>query len=164
MERWPRGLRRTLGKRVYSKGYRGFESLFLRQFTALMALKILDNRRVRQAITLLAVAAMALVMLPIESYWCMWWSSHAEHIAGTFLLIGLFLLVFDKINLMFVMMFCSAGICLFLMRNANDQLYHSSPTDLPFIKLAHFNVNNAAGEAEDFLKSVVSTNADVVST
>ena len=29
-ERWPSGLRRTLGKRVYSKGYPGFESLSLR--------------------------------------------------------------------------------------------------------------------------------------
>lgn len=31
MERWPSGLRRTLGKRVYGKLYRGFESLPLRQ-------------------------------------------------------------------------------------------------------------------------------------
>ena len=31
MERWPSGLRRSLGKRVYGKPYRGFESLPLRQ-------------------------------------------------------------------------------------------------------------------------------------
>jgi hypothetical protein len=31
-ERWPSGLRRTLGKRVYVKAYRGFESHSLRQF------------------------------------------------------------------------------------------------------------------------------------
>src|SRR5262249_47926076 len=31
-ERWPSGLRRTLGKRVYGKPYRGFESHLLRQF------------------------------------------------------------------------------------------------------------------------------------
>ena len=30
-ERWPSGLRRSLGKRVYGKPYRGFESLPLRQ-------------------------------------------------------------------------------------------------------------------------------------
>src|SRR5688500_462933 len=30
-ERWPSGLRRTLGKRVYGKPYRGFESRSLRQ-------------------------------------------------------------------------------------------------------------------------------------
>src|SRR4029077_20849972 len=30
-ERWPSGLRRTLGKRVYVKAYRGFESHPLRQ-------------------------------------------------------------------------------------------------------------------------------------
>src|SRR3954470_23200719 len=30
-ERWPSGLRRTLGKRVYGKPYRGFESHSLRQ-------------------------------------------------------------------------------------------------------------------------------------
>ena len=29
-ERWPSGLRRTLGKRVYGKPYRGFESRSLR--------------------------------------------------------------------------------------------------------------------------------------
>src|SRR5438034_11543738 len=31
-ERWPSGLRRTLGKRVCGKPYRGFESHSLRQF------------------------------------------------------------------------------------------------------------------------------------
>src|SRR6185312_12129225 len=30
-ERWPSGLRRTLGKRVYVQAYRGFESHSLRQ-------------------------------------------------------------------------------------------------------------------------------------
>lgn len=35
MERWPSGLRRSLGKRVYGKPYRGFESLPLRQSAAL---------------------------------------------------------------------------------------------------------------------------------
>ena len=30
-ERWPSGLRRTLGKRVYVNAYRGFESHSLRQ-------------------------------------------------------------------------------------------------------------------------------------
>src|SRR5262245_41270374 len=38
-EGWPSGLRRTLGKRVYGKPYRGFESHSLRQ----MRLKLLDN-------------------------------------------------------------------------------------------------------------------------
>ena len=32
-EGWPSGLRRTLGKRVYGKPYRGFESRPLRQYT-----------------------------------------------------------------------------------------------------------------------------------
>src|SRR5215467_2650218 len=32
-EGWPSGLRRTLGKRVYGKPYRGFESHSLRQIT-----------------------------------------------------------------------------------------------------------------------------------
>jgi hypothetical protein len=32
MEGWPSGLRRTLGKRVYVKAYRGFESHSLRHF------------------------------------------------------------------------------------------------------------------------------------
>ena len=31
MEGWPSGLRRTLGKRVYVRAYRGFESHSLRQ-------------------------------------------------------------------------------------------------------------------------------------
>jgi hypothetical protein len=31
VERWPSGLRRTLGKRVCVKAYRGFESHSLRQ-------------------------------------------------------------------------------------------------------------------------------------
>ena len=31
VERWPSGLRRTLGKRVYSQGYRKFESCPFRQ-------------------------------------------------------------------------------------------------------------------------------------
>ena len=33
MERWPSGLRRTPGTRVYVKAYRGFESLSVRQIT-----------------------------------------------------------------------------------------------------------------------------------
>jgi hypothetical protein len=33
LEGWPSGLRRTLGKRVYGKPYRGFESHSLRQPT-----------------------------------------------------------------------------------------------------------------------------------
>jgi hypothetical protein len=36
-ERWPSGLRRTLGKRVYFNEYRGFESHSLRQYPAQVA-------------------------------------------------------------------------------------------------------------------------------
>ena len=35
MERWPSGLRRTLGKCVYEQSYRGFESHSLRHFLKL---------------------------------------------------------------------------------------------------------------------------------
>src|SRR5213083_622866 len=42
-ERWPSGLRRTLGKRVCGKPYRGFESHSLRHYTVLLCIQLFDS-------------------------------------------------------------------------------------------------------------------------
>ena len=45
MERWPSGLRRTLGKCVYPHRYRGFESHSLRQINVQKNLFLLKSRK-----------------------------------------------------------------------------------------------------------------------
>src|SRR5947208_9502294 len=42
-ERWPSGLRRTLGKRVCGKPYRGFESHSLRHYTVLLCIRLFES-------------------------------------------------------------------------------------------------------------------------
>src|SRR5262245_38231971 len=42
-ERWPSGLRRTLGKRVCGKLYRGFESHSLRHYTVLLCSRLFES-------------------------------------------------------------------------------------------------------------------------
>src|ERR1700727_464882 len=41
-ERWPSGLRRTLGKRVCGKPSRGFESHSLRHYTVLLCIRLFE--------------------------------------------------------------------------------------------------------------------------
>jgi hypothetical protein len=45
LEGWPSGLRRTLGKRVYGKPYRGFESHSLRHITSIFSISHRRNTR-----------------------------------------------------------------------------------------------------------------------
>src|SRR5260370_34187890 len=42
-ERWPSGLRRTLGKRVCGKPYRGFESHSLRHYSVLLCIRLFES-------------------------------------------------------------------------------------------------------------------------
>ena len=59
-ERWPSGLRRTLGKRVCGKPYRGFESHSLRHYTVLLCIRLfeLTAKTTSSAITIAASSAM----------------------------------------------------------------------------------------------------------
>jgi hypothetical protein len=63
-ERWPSGLRRTLGKRVCGKPYRGFESHSLRHYTVLLCIRLFESTAKTTSSVTKAVAASS-AMLPL---------------------------------------------------------------------------------------------------
>src|SRR4029453_14156558 len=63
-ERWPSGLRRTLGKRVCGKPYRGFESHSLRHYTVLLHIRLFESTAKTTSSAIKAVAASA-AMVPL---------------------------------------------------------------------------------------------------
>src|SRR5882762_3091125 len=63
-ERWPSGLRRTLGKRVCGKPYRGFESHSLRHYTVLLCIRLFESTAKTTSSATKAVAASS-AMLPL---------------------------------------------------------------------------------------------------
>src|SRR6266446_7068505 len=65
-ERWPSGLRRTLGKRVCGKPYRGFESHSLRHYTVLVHIRLFESTAKTTSSAIKAVAASA-AMLPLDT-------------------------------------------------------------------------------------------------
>ncbi len=125
--------------------------------------KFFRHRRVRQISTLLLLAGALACMFPPDSYSLKWWSGHAEHITVTYLLLGMILLLSNNIRLMFVCLGCSAAISFFLLESSNRKIKDSKPTDMPFIRVAHFNVANSEGEVYDFLETLLSRNADILS-
>ena len=65
-ERWPSGLRRTLGKRVCGKPYRGFESHSLRHYTVLLHIRLFESTAKTTSSAIKGVAASA-AMLPLDT-------------------------------------------------------------------------------------------------
>src|SRR5216684_6392353 len=63
-ERWPSGLRRTLGKRVCGKPYRGFESHSLRHYSVLLCIRLFESTAKTTSSVTKAVAASS-AMLPL---------------------------------------------------------------------------------------------------
>jgi endonuclease/exonuclease/phosphatase (EEP) superfamily protein YafD len=128
-----------------------------------MSLDFLDHPRVRQIISLLLLVGALISIFPPDSYTIKWWASQAELISLFYLFLGLFLLIFNKSRLMFVCMGCSAAIAFFINETTNSAIKSVEPTDMPFLKIAQFNVTSSEGEADDFLATIISTEADVIS-
>src|SRR5882724_3426318 len=61
-ERWPSGLRRTLGKRVCGKPYRGFESHSLRHYTVLLCIRLFESTAKTTSSVTKAVAASSAIL------------------------------------------------------------------------------------------------------
>jgi endonuclease/exonuclease/phosphatase (EEP) superfamily protein YafD len=128
-----------------------------------MNLDFLDHARVRQILSLLLLIGAMLSIFPPDSYTIKWWSSRAELISLAYLGIGLLFLVFNKSRLMFVSLGCSAAIAFFINETTNSKIIDVKPTDMPFIKIAHFNVVNSEGQVDDFINTIISAEADILS-
>src|SRR5579872_5782887 len=66
-ERWPSGLRRTLGKRVCGKPYRGFESHSLRQYSVLLCIRLFEITGKTTTSATKAVAASSAMLPPVTA-------------------------------------------------------------------------------------------------
>jgi endonuclease/exonuclease/phosphatase (EEP) superfamily protein YafD len=128
-----------------------------------MSLDFLDHPRFRQIFSLLLLLGAAFAIFPPDSYTMKWWSSRAELISLLYLFFGMFFLVFQKPKLMLVTMGCSAAIAFYINETTNKTIKSVAPTDMPFVKIAHFNVSSSEGEVDDFITTIISVQADVVS-
>jgi hypothetical protein len=66
-ERWPSGLRRTLGKRVCGKPYRGFESHSLRHYTVLLCIRLFESIAKTTSGAIKAVAVNSAMLPPVTA-------------------------------------------------------------------------------------------------
>jgi endonuclease/exonuclease/phosphatase (EEP) superfamily protein YafD len=128
-----------------------------------MNLDFLDHARVRQILSLLLLVGAMLSIFPPDSYTLKWWSSHAELISLIYLVVGLFFLVINKSRLMFVCLGCSFVIAFYINETTNSKIANVKPTDMPFLKIAQFNVINSEGQVDDFIRTIISTEADIIS-
>jgi endonuclease/exonuclease/phosphatase (EEP) superfamily protein YafD len=128
-----------------------------------MSLDFLDHPRVRQLLSIVLLIGALLSIFPPDSYTMKWWSSRAELISLLYLFFGLFFLVISKPRLMFVCIGCSAAIAFFINETTNNSIKSVTPTDMPFLKIAHFNVTSSEGEVDEFLGTIISSEADILS-
>ncbi len=89
-----------------------------------------DNRRVRQALTLVSLAGALAAIFPPRHRAFEWWAEHAVAVAIGFLLLGIFFLTINKSRLMFVCLGCSAAISFF--KNEISEFTPPTKTLLPF--------------------------------
>ncbi|MFN4253539.1 MAG: endonuclease/exonuclease/phosphatase family protein [Saprospiraceae bacterium] len=125
-------------------------------------LDLLNHPRVRQLLTLAFLTGALVCMFPLGTYPMKWWARHAEHITLGYLALGLVFLVLNNSRLMFVCFGCSAAISFFLSEKTNPKIKDATPTDMPFVKVAHFNVNSSEGQVADFMQSILAREADVI--
>lgn len=128
-----------------------------------MISKIFHHRRIRQILTLLLLGGALASMFPPDSYTLKWWSHRAEWVTLGYLLLGIFFLLLNNARLMFVCFGCCAAISFYLLESSNRKIKDPEPTDMPFLKVAHFNVSNSEGEVSDFLETLLARNADILS-
>lgn len=127
------------------------------------SLDFLNRPRLRQLLTLCFLMGALVCMFPPDSYTMKWWARHAEQVTLGYLALGLVFFVIDNSRLMFVCFGCSAALSFFLSEKTNNRIKEHKPTDMPFVKVAHFNVNSSEGQAQDFLQSILQRGADVIS-
>lgn len=121
------------------------------------------GRRLRQILTICLVLGALLCMFPPESYTMRLWASHAQHLVLFYLALALLLLIGKQERLMFVSLGCCAAMSYFLNEQTNAQLKNPRPTDMPTLKIAHFNVGSAGLGYREMVECIGSREADLVS-
>lgn len=95
-----------------------------------MNLTFLDNRRIRQVLTLLLLTGALACMFPPRQAAFEWWAAHAVGVALGYLALGLVFLAVDRSRLMLVCFGCSAAISFYYHESnqspLNDALRHLS--------------------------------------
>jgi endonuclease/exonuclease/phosphatase (EEP) superfamily protein YafD len=64
---------------------------------------------------------------------------------------------------MFVSIGCSAAIAFYINETTNSTIAPIKATDMPFLKIANFNLVDSEGQVDDFISTIVSTEADIIS-
>ena len=95
-----------------------------------MNLTFLDNRRIRQVLTLLLLTGALACMFPPKQPAFEWWAAHAVDAALGYLALGLVFLAIDRTRLMLVSFGCSAAISFYYHESGQlsvgDALHHLS--------------------------------------
>lgn len=124
----------------------------------------LRNNIVNTILSAILVAGAALVIFSPDFLIIKWGANYAVRILFTYLILGFLFLLVNQKRLMMISLFSAGALAIFLKTMTNSEMAPPVQTkDEPIIKVAHFNVNNSNEGFQATLKTIQSTNADLIS-
>jgi endonuclease/exonuclease/phosphatase (EEP) superfamily protein YafD len=99
---------------------------------------------------------------PLHFYIFRWWAHYAMQISLLYWFLGIVFLMLRREKLMLYTFATTILLCMFLKSLSNTDIEFPTKTNLPTLKIAHFNLSYVE-DVPNFLTSLRQTNADVVS-
>lgn len=90
-------------------------------------------------------------------------ANFAVHITLAYLFGGIFFLILDQKNLMLTAFSACVVLCLFLKGSSNSSFLFPQINKGPNLTIAHVDISAATGNHDQFMKSILKLNADVIS-
>jgi endonuclease/exonuclease/phosphatase (EEP) superfamily protein YafD len=99
---------------------------------------------------------------PLHFYIFRWWAHYAMQITLLYWALGLVFLMFRKERLMLYTFMITGFLCMYLKSMSNSGLENPIKTNLPTVKMAHFNLSYV-DDVPNFLNMLRQTHLDIVS-
>ncbi len=128
-----------------------------------MVTKILNYRYIQVIISTFIVLGAVLCIFTPNYYLFKMGSEFAIQIMLGYLVGGFIFLYFQQPKLTFTSFACCAGLCLFLKHSTNTEMKAPIITDSEIVNIAHFNLSSTASDYEETIKSIIESDADLVS-
>jgi len=128
-----------------------------------MVTKILNYRYIQVIISAFIVLGALFCVFTPNYYLFKMGSEFAIQIMLGYLVGGFIFLYFQQPKLTFTSFACCAGLCLFLKHSTNTEMKAPIITDSEIVNIAHFNLSSTGSDYEKTIKSIIESDADLVS-
>lgn len=123
----------------------------------------MKNSRINIILTILAILPVLVVTLGPAIYSFKWLVDYSVQVMFAYLIAGLLLLFFSKIYWVTISWGCCVLLCIFLKYTSNEALSFEVSGGGQVIKVANYNISFVEDSIENFIQSIKSNDANLVS-